>query len=294
MDKLEKEVVNKPKKKKKKSKSTILVVLMLIMGLGIMLYPTVSNWYNEVTGSFAIQEFKETLADRSEQEMAEQRAMAEAYNATLRNEGTAVECPYDYNEIMDFGDGMMGYIEIPIIDVYLPIYHGVSENVLSKGVGHMSKTAFPIGGEGNHSVLTGHTGSPAAYLFTDLDKVKEGDQFLLYVLEETLAYEVDQILVVLPEDVDDILPEPGEDYCTLVTCTPYGVNSHRLLVRGHRVEYTAPVEAPAEVVEEENNAAWIIAACVAAVTLIAVPTTIYFTKKKRNKIAKKNTENKEL
>ena len=100
----------------------------------------------------------------------------------------------------------------------------------------MSRTAFPIGGEGNHSVLTGHTGSPAAYLFTDLDEMVEGDTFYLYVLEETLAYEVDQILVVLPEEVDDILPEPGEDYCTLVTCTPYGVNSHRLLVRGHRIE----------------------------------------------------------
>lgn len=294
MDKLEKEVVKKPKKKKKKSKSTILVVLMLVLGLGIMLYPTISNWYNELTGSHAIQEFKETLEDQSEQEMAEQRVMAEAYNATLRNEGSAVECPYDYNDIMDFGNGMMGYIEIPIIDVYLPIYHGVSETVLSKGVGHMSKTAFPIGGEGNHSVLTGHTGSPAAYLFTDLDKVKEGDQFYLYVLEETLAYEVDQILVVLPEDVDDILPEPGEDYCTLVTCTPYGINSHRLLVRGHRVEYTAPVEAPVEVVEEENNLVWIIVACVAVVILIAVPTTIYFKRKKHNKISKKNAENKEL
>ena len=282
------------KKKKKKNRSTILILCMMVLGVGVMLYPTISNWYNELTGSYAIQEFKDTLEDRTEQELSEQKAMAETYNATLRNEGTVSECPYEYNEIMDFGDGMMGYIEIPIIDVYLPIYHGVSENVLSKGVGHMSKTAFPIGGEGNHSVLTGHTGSPAAYLFTDLDKVKEGDQFFLYVLEETLAYEVDQILVVLPEDVDDILPEPGEDYCTLVTCTPYGVNSHRLLVRGHRVEYTAPVEAPAEVVEEENNAAWIIAACVAGITLIAVPTTIYFTKKKRNKMAKKNTENKEL
>ena len=277
------------KKKKKKNRSTILILCMMVLGVGVMLYPTISNWYNELTGSYAIQEFKDTLEDRTKQELSEQKAMAETYNATLRNEGTVLECPYEYNEIMDFGDGMMGYIEIPIIDVYLPIYHGVSENVLSKGVGHMSKTAFPIGGEGNHSVLTGHTGSPAAYLFTDLDKVKEGDQFFLYVLEETLAYEVDQILVVLPEDVDDILPEPGEDYCTLVTCTPYGVNSHRLLVRGHRVEYTAPVEAPAEVVEEENNAAWIIAACVAGITLIAVPTTIYFTKKKRNKMAKKNT-----
>ena len=282
------------KKKKKKNRSTILILCMMVLGVGVMLYPTISNWYNELTGSYAIQEFKDTLEDRTEQELSEQKAMAEAYNATLRNEGTVSKCPYEYNEIMDFGNGMMGYIENPIIDVYLPIYHGVSENVLSKGVGHMSRTAFPIGGEGNHSVLTGHTGSPAAYLFTDLDKLKEGDQFLIHVLEETLAYEVDQILVVLPEDVDDILPEPGEDYCTLVTCTPYGVNSHRLLVRGHRVEYTVPTEAPAEVVEEENNVAWIIAACAAAAAFIAIPTTIYFTKKKRNKIAKKNAENKEL
>ena len=294
MDKLEKEVVKKPKKKKKKSKSTILVVLMLVLGLGIMLYPTISNWYNELTGSHAIQEFKETLEDQSEQEMAEQRVMAEAYNATLRNEGSAVECPYDYNDIMDFGNGMMGYIEIPIIDVYLPIYHGVSETVLSKGVGHMSKTAFPIGGEGNHSVLTGHTGAPSAHLFTDLNQVKEGDVFYIYVLNETLAYEVDQILVVLPDEVDDILPIPGKDYCTLVTCTPYGINSHRLLVRGHRVEYAAPAEVPAEVVEEESNATWIILVCVAVVILITVPATIYLTRKKHNKISKKNVENKEL
>ena len=282
----------KKKKKKKSNRTTILIVCMMVLGLGVMLYPTISNWYNELTGSYAIQEFRETLADRTAQELAEQKAMAESYNATLRNAGTAEESPYAYNEIMDFGNGMMGYIEIPIIEVYLPIYHGVSENVLSKGVGHMSRTAFPIGGEGNHSVLTGHTGSPSAYLFTDLDKVKEGDRFFLYILEETLAYEVDQILVVLPEEVDDILPEPGEDYCTLVTCTPYGVNSHRLLVRGHRVEYNAPVEAVTEAVAEDNSMNWIIvgsaAALAAAATTAAV---IYGRKKKRNKITKENIEN---
>ncbi len=284
----------KKKKKKKKNRSTILIICMMLLGIGVMLYPTISNWYNELTGSYAIQEFRETLADRTEQELTEQRAMAEAYNATLRNEGTVSECPYAYNEIMDFGNGMMGYIDIPVIDVYLPIYHGVSENVLSKGVGHMSRTAFPIGGEGNHSVLTGHTGSPAAYLFTDLDEMVEGDTFYLYVLEETLAYEVDQILVVLPEEVDDILPEPGEDYCTLVTCTPYGVNSHRLLVRGHRVEYTAPVETPEVVVEEGNSAGWIPAVCVAALAVIAVSAIIYFAKKKRDKKQKKNNKSKEM
>ena len=283
MDKLDKKVVKRPKKKKNKRTSTVLIVLMLVMGLAIMLYPTISNWYNEVTGSHAIQEFKETLEDQSEQEMAEQRAMAVAYNATLRNEGSAVDCPYDYNDIMDFGNGMMGYIEIPIIDVYLPIYHGVSETVLSKGVGHMSKTAFPIGGEGNHSVLTGHTGAPSAHLFTDLNEVKEGDVFYLYVMDETLAYEVDQILVVLPDEVDDILPVSGEDYCTLVTCTPYGINSHRLLVRGHRIEYLEQVEMPEVVEEKDDSIKHITVSAGIAVALIILGTVYYYRRKTLNK-----------
>lgn len=288
MDKLDKKVVKRPKKKKNKRKSTALIVLMLVMGLAIMLYPTISNWYNEVTGSHAIQEFKETLEDQSEQEMAAQRAMAEAYNATLRNEGSAVDCPYDYNDIMDFGNGMMGYIEIPIIDVYLPIYHGVSETVLSKGVGHMSKTAFPIGGEGNHSVLTGHTGAPSAHLFTDLNEVKEGDVFYLYVMDETLAYEVDQILVVLPDEVDDILPVPGEDYCTLVTCTPYGINSHRLLVRGHRIEYLEQVEMPEVVEEKDDSIMHITVSAGIAVALIILGTVYYYRRKTLKKKTKKD------
>lgn len=232
----------KKKKKKKKNTSTILVVLLMVAGLAVMLYPTLSNIYNEVTGSYAIQEFNENLADRDELELIEERAKAELYNASLVNTGIVTECPYEYKDIMDFGNGMMGYIEIPTVEIYLPIYHGVSENVLSKAVGHIVKSAFPIGGEGNHSVLTGHTGLPSAELFTDLDKVVEGDTFYIYALGETLAYEVDQIVVVLPEEVDDIQPVPGEDYCTLVTCTPYGINSHRLLVRGHRIEYIPEVE----------------------------------------------------
>ena len=232
----------KKKKKKKKNTSTLLVVLLMVAGLAVMLYPTLSNVYNEMTGSYAIQEFNENLANRDELELIEERAKAEAYNASLTNNGTAAECPYEYKDIMDFGNGMMGYIEIPSVNIYLPIYHGVSENVLSKAVGHIVKSAFPIGGEGNHSVLTGHTGLPSAELFTDLDKVVEGDVFYIYVLGEVVAYEVDQIVIVLPEEVDDIQPVAGEDYCTLVTCTPYGINSHRLLVRGHRIEYTPEVE----------------------------------------------------
>ena len=134
------------------------------------------------------------------------------------------------------GDGMMGYIEIPEIDIYLPIYHGVSEEVLSKGIGHMPNSAFPIGGEGNHAVLTGHTGLPSAKLFTDLTELEEGDRFYIHILDLVLCYTVDQIKVVLPNEGQDLSIVPGKDYCTLVTCTPYGINSHRLLVRGIRTD----------------------------------------------------------
>lgn len=231
------------KKKKKSSKSTMVIVGLMVAGIAIMLYPVISNLYNEVTGSHAIQEFHKTLEERSAEELETERENAEAYNRSLLDTQEEPEGVLEYEEILNFGKGMMGYIEIPKIEVYLPIYHGVSEEVLSKGVGHISRTAFPIGGEGNHSVLTGHTGSPSAKLFTDLDQLEEGDTFYVHVMENTFAYEVDQILVVLPEEVDDIQPVAGMDYCTLVTCTPYGINSHRLLVRGHRVAFEGTEEA---------------------------------------------------
>lgn len=260
----------KKKKRKKGTNSTILIIVLIIAGLLIMLYPTISNFYNQVTGSYAIQEFKENLADQSEAMLQEQRMMAEAYNAALRGGSDEIECDYEYVDIMDFGNGMMGYIEIPVIDVYLPIYHGVDESVLSKGVGHISKTAFPIGGEGNHSVLSGHTGLPSAELFTDLTEVKEGDEFFIHILGDTVAYEVDQILVVLPEEVDNLLPVADEDYCTLVTCTPYGVNSHRLLVRGHRIEYTGEVEEVINAQEETLDFSEIIVICVGIALFLLV------------------------
>lgn len=274
----------KKKKRKKGTNSTILIIVLIIAGLLIMLYPTISNFYNQVTGSYAIQEFKENLADQSEAMLQEQRMMAEAYNAALRGGSDEIECDYEYVDIMDFGNGMMGYIEIPVIDVYLPIYHGVDESVLSKGVGHISKTAFPIGGEGNHSVLSGHTGLPSAELFTDLTEVKEGDEFFIHILGDTVAYEVDQILVVLPEEVDNLLPVAGEDYCTLVTCTPYGVNSHRLLVRGHRIEYTGEVEEVINAQEETLDFSEIIVICVGiALFLLVLIFIILYIMKRRKK-----------
>ncbi len=273
----------KKKKKKKQSKSTILIIVLIIVGLLIMLYPTISNLYNEMTGSFAIQEFNEHLADQDEVALAEQRMMAEAYNAALRENPNEIKCDYEYEDVLNYGNGMMGYVEIPSIDVYLPVYHGVDESVLSKGVGHISKTAFPIGGVGNHSVLTGHTGLPSAKLFTDLIEVKEGEEFYVHILNEVVAYEVDQILTVLPEEVDDIQPVPGEDYCTLVTCTPYGINSHRLLVRGHRIEYVEEVEEVVAVQEESTDYSVIIWICAGIVIVIIVLLLLYLMNKKRKK-----------
>lgn len=277
----------KKKAKKKKTKggktSDILIISLVVVGLLVMLYPTISNLYNELTGSYAIQEFNEQLADQSEEKIAEHRMMAESYNAALQKNMDKIDCPYNYNDIMDFGNGMMGYIEIPVIDVYLPVYHSVDESVLTKGIGHIPKTAFPIGGEGNHSVLTGHTGLPSAELFTDLEEVKEGDRFYVHIAGEVVAYEVDQILVVLPEEVDGIMPVVGKDYCTLVTCTPYGINSHRLLVRGYRIEMEADEEVVAEVESTTNEHLFPIIAIVGSTLVLAGVVVTYFILKKRKK-----------
>lgn len=266
--------------------STMLIIGLAIMGLLVMLYPTISNFYNQMTSSYAIQEFNENLADQSQAALEDQRKMAEAYNASLYSaEGTA--CEYEYKDIMNFGNGMMGYIEIPVIDVYLPVYHSVDESVLSKGVGHIPKTALPIGGEGNHSVLSGHTGLPSAELLTDLSEVKEGDEFYIHILGGTLAYEVDQILVVLPEEADSLLPTPGMDYCTLVTCTPYGVNSHRLLVRGTRVEYVEEVEETIAVTEEPVDNTILMMVIFAGIVVLLVVLVVvirYALKRKKSKL----------
>ena len=218
---------------------------MMVLGLGVLLYPTVSSTVNQLNGSYAIQEFQQQLDGMDDKEKAAELAAAKAYNTMLRtaNDSTGDDQTAYYG-ILDFGNGIMGYIHIPEIDVKLPIYHGVSTQVLEKGIGHLPTSSFPIQGEGNHAVLTGHTGLPSASLFTDLHKLQEGDQFQVTVGGTAITYQVDQIKVVLPSETDDLQAVPGEDYCTLVTCTPYGVNSHRLLVRGTRIDI------PEETVEE--------------------------------------------
>ena len=213
-------------------KKILLISFLFLFGLCVLIYPVLSNAVNRIHGSYAIETFRQELDQVDTEQLLQQRVMAENYNKDLleKSEGEG------YAEILNFANGMMGQIQIPKLNIHLPIYHGVDEEVLAKGIGHMPQTAFPIGGEGNHTVLTGHTGLPTAKLFTDLTELVLDDVFYIEILGEILAYQIDQIRVVLPNDGQELIPVAGKDYCTLVTCTPYGVNSHRLLVRGVRME----------------------------------------------------------
>ncbi len=227
-------------------------LLVFLIGLCFVLYPAVSNQFNNWRQSLLIQSYQEMVNEMGDDELAAYWEAARAYNETLGGvsiytdvfEGEEPDLEdTDYYKVLNVdGNGVMGYISIPAINVKLAIYHGTSDDVLSVGAGHMSSSQLPIGGEGNHAVLAGHRGLPSAKLFTDLDKLEIGDEFYLYILDEVLAYEVDQILPMVPKDDGATLqaamdPVEGEDYVTLFTCTPYGVNTHRLLVRGHRIPY---------------------------------------------------------
>ena len=225
----------------KNNRSTILLILILLIGLSLMLYPSFANWWNSFHSSRSIASYVEQVANIDDAQYEELWDAAWDYNQSLLHRPNdfllSDEQQEIYKSLLDFGvNGIMGYIEIPMIDVMLPIYHGTKESVLQIAVGHLDWTSLPVGGAGSHCVLSGHRGLPSARLFTDLDKLKVGDVFMLHVLNEILTYEIDQILIVEPQDTDPLLIEPGKDLCTLITCTPYGINSHRMLVRGHRIE----------------------------------------------------------
>ncbi|MCC8137737.1 MAG: class C sortase [Clostridiales bacterium] len=225
----------------------LFIFLILAAGVAIMGYPVLSNWICEYTASVEIASYNAVLEEQDTSDLDAMLEAASEYNASLSGSGDS-DSAADYEDLLALTDAI-GYIEIPKIGVYLPIYHGVDDEVLQKGIGHMPETSLPVGGESTHAVLSGHTGLPAAKLFTDLDQLEEGDMFYIHVLNRILAYEVDQIKVVLPDETDDIRIVEGEDYVTLLTCTPYGVNSHRLLVRGTRVEYSpavVEVQTPAD------------------------------------------------
>lgn len=222
-----------------------------------MIYPIVSNSVHDKNKNEVLKNYEEIIDNASNEKIKEEREKAKRYNETLMNDvvmaDSEVQEEIDYFDTLNLNNNeIMGYISIPKIDVKLPIYHGTSEDVLKNGVGHLEGTSLPIGGEGTHSALTGHTGLPNAKLFTDLDKIEVGDIFYLDILDEKMAYEVDQIKIVEPQDTSDLAIDPTKDYVTLVTCTPYGINSHRLLVRGTRVPYTEDVEEEINKQEKEK------------------------------------------
>lgn len=224
----------------KKHLSTIILLLVFLVGLSLLLYPSVSDWWNSQTQSRAIATYSEAIAQIDPAVYEEARAAAQEYNRSLIHDiGRLImsdEERAQYDQLLNLtGDGIMGIIEIPVIDVNLPIYHGTSERVLQSAVGHIEGTSLPVGGSGTHCAMSGHRGLPSARLFTDLDKLVVGDIFLLTVLDEVLTYQVDLISIVEPHEVNALNIEEGKDYCTLVTCTPYGINTHRLMVRGRRI-----------------------------------------------------------
>ena len=225
----------------KKHLSTIALILVLLAGVSLLLYPTVSDYWNSFHQTRAIATYAENVAALDNASYDAIWEAARQYNRNLCSRSNSFllseEQKAEYESLLDIsGQGVMGYIEIPEIDVSLPIYHGTEDPVLQVAVGHLEWTSLPVGGESTHCVLSGHRGLPSAKLFTNLDKLREGDTFLLRVLDEILTYEVDQILIVEPQDTAALEIAEGEDYCTLVTCTPYGINTHRLLVRGHRID----------------------------------------------------------
>lgn len=228
-------------KKFKENFLTNSLIFILIIGLSLLLYPTVSDYWNSFHQSEAVAGYVQNVQDMSQDKKDKMLADAKAYNQTLAK-GVMPDLNLSnaeksvYNKTLDVtGTGIMAYVEIPKINTTLPIYHGTDDAVLQVAVGHIPGTSLPVGGKGTHAVISGHRGLPSAKLFTDIDRLVDGDTFMIQVLDETLTYEVDQILTVLPDDVSALAIDPNQDYVTLVTCTPYGVNSHRLLVRGHRI-----------------------------------------------------------
>lgn len=269
-----------------KKLSTVLLIATFVAGLSLLLYPTVSNYWNTLHASRAVATYVDAVQDMGEDKRREMLQKAIDYNKSLTSDNQRLTISsarrQEYESILDVdGNGMIGYIEIPNVNITLPVYHGTNDDVLQIAVGHLDWTSLPVGGTSTHCVLSGHRGLPSAKLFTNLDQVKEGDTFVIRVLDEVLTYEVDQIRIVEPAAVDDLMIENGKDYCTLVTCTPYGVNSHRLLVRGHRVENESEsIRVTSEAIQIEPL---IVAPAIAIPTLIIIFVLLIASSNKKKK-----------
>jgi sortase A len=250
----------------KKNLTTILLLLVFLAGLLLLLYPSVSNWWNTNYSSHMIQHYTSIVSNLDQEKQEEILQEASAYNE-------------EHESLLNVdGSGMMGTLYIPSIRVNLPIYHTTSDNSLSAGIGHLEGSSLPVGGKGTHAVLTGHRGLPSARLLSDLDQVQIGDTFEITILNKTLYYEVDQILIVYPSQMDSLDIDADQDYVTLVTCTPYGINSHRLLVRGHRIDSTDDLGVSADAALYDNK---IIAPFYAIPLLILLVIIILFKTRKK-------------
>lgn len=248
----------------KRKLSTVLFGLLFLAGFGILIYPTVADQWNTYRQNQLISSYETRVSDLTEEDFSQEWQKAEDFNAALTQnnlygdvfgeDGTDIKTTEYWKVLNVAGDGVMGYLSIPQINIRLAIYHGTGDDVLQTGVGHLNGTKLPIGGESSHSVLAAHRGLPSARLFTDIDQLKKGDMFYIHVLDETLAYQVDDILDMVDKDDRETLDQAlqiqeGKDQVTLFTCTPYGVNSHRLLVRGTRVPYNGEEEIQASAVD---------------------------------------------
>ena len=272
----------------KKHASTILLFLIFFIGLSLLLYPSFADWWNSFHQSRAVASYVEQVANMDDDQYQEIWNAAWDYNRSLIDRPNdyllSDEQRQHYNTLLNVGsNGIMGYIEVPKIDIVYPIYHGTDEAILQIAIGHLDWTSMPVGGESSHCVVSGHRGLPSARLFTDLEQMEVGDTFLLRVLDEVLTYEVDQILIVEPHVTEELLIVEGEDLCTLVTCTPYGINSHRMLVRGHRIateEVKAVRRVTADAVQIEPV---IVAPFVAAPMLLILLIALMLPKSKTRK-----------
>ena len=285
-------------KKKSGSASTIALVAIFFVGLSVLLYPTISDFWNEKRQSQAIINYDDLIVDLTPEDYSDLFAEADTYNGKIRN----MAYPFlnhknieeEYYKTLDInGDGMMGYITIEKIKVQLPIYHGTSDKVLNSAVGHVEGSSLPVGGKSTHAILSAHRGLPSAKLFTNLDKLEEGDIFTIRILDRIITYQVDQVLIVLPHETDSLNIVPGKDFCTLVTCTPYGINTHRMLVRGKRIENIEEDKVINVITEAYQIDPLLVTPAVAAPMLgiLLVILLVKSNKGKNKKKAKKTQEN---
>ena len=278
-----------------------LFILMIILGIGVILYPLISNQLSKINYQEVIDNYDFTVTKQENSYNEQLINEAREYNRSLTSLNIADvfqnpnrESSSEYLSILNVDNkGMMGYISIPKIDVRIPIYHGTSSDILQKGVGHLEGSSIPVGGASTHAILSAHRGLPSSRLFTDLNQLKVGDTFYIYILDQVLAYQVNQVLVIEPSDTDPLQIVQGEDYVTLVTCTPYAINTHRLLVRGERIEYSVQEEEGITVDKKLSTADIVLYACLLFAILLIIVAIISMIRYKKKKGNRQNSKNKE-